>query len=112
MTALSDPTRSSSSSSSSRDSLPGGLVDQLAETVLHRSDPHARSVAIADLAAEIFETIRWVHGSDPDHEELASLYRILAEAYAHRSRMAAAVLAQAHAHRSETAAATVSDDRQ
>jgi len=38
---------------------------------------------------EVFETVRWLHGPAPDHEELTSLYRLVAEAYAHRSRMAA-----------------------
>jgi hypothetical protein len=87
VTAVSN--RRSASSSPSFDTLPGALIDQLAEAVMFPPDPHARSVAIARLAAEIFETIRWLHGSDPDNDELASLYRVLAEAYAHRARMAA-----------------------
>ena len=72
----------------SHDTLPGALIDQLAEAVTLPPDPRARAVAIARLTAEIFEIVRWLHGSDPDSEELASLYRVLAEAYAHRSRMA------------------------
>ena len=85
MTALSSrPARSPVSLA-----LPGDLVDQIAEALVFSPDPHARSVVIANLTAEMFETARWLHGPDPDPAELASLYRILAEAYAHRSRMAA-----------------------
>ena len=68
---------------------PGGLTAQAAEMVTSPPDAHARSVAMASLAAEIFETLRRLQGSDPDADELASLYRVLAEAYAHRARMAA-----------------------
>jgi len=74
--------------------LPGGLIDQVAEAVTIPPDPHTRSVIIARLTAEIFETLRWSHGPNRDQDELASLYRVLAEAYAHRSRMAARALAQ------------------
>lgn len=80
------------SNRSSSDSLPGELIDQLTEVVIAPPDAHARSVAVASMIAEIFESIRWLQGSDPDHEELGSLYRVLAEAYAHRSRMAARAL--------------------
>lgn len=69
--------------------LSGALIDQLAETVTLYADSHSRSLVIAALTAEVFETVRWMQGSEPEHEELASLYRVLAEAYAHRSRMAA-----------------------
>jgi hypothetical protein len=69
------------------------LTDQLSEAVACPPDPHTRSVAIAGLIAEVFETVRWLHGSEPDREELASLYRVLAEAYAHRSRMSTRAIA-------------------
>jgi hypothetical protein len=80
--------------SRTREALPAGLIDQVAEAVVFAPDPHARSLVIADLAAEVFETIRWLHGPHPDPDELASLYRVLAEAYAHRSRMAARATAR------------------
>ena len=69
--------------------LPGVLTDQLAELIASHSDPHTRAAAVAGLIVEVFETVRWLHGPAPDHEELTSLYRLVAEAYAHRSRMAA-----------------------
>ena len=86
MTAISN--RRSALSSASFDSLPVGLIAQVAEAVTCPPDAQSRSVVIAGLTAEIFETLRWLHGSDPDQEELASLYLVLAEAHAHRSRMA------------------------
>lgn len=73
--------------------LPSSLIDQLGEAVARPPDPHNRSVAIACLIAEVFETVRWLHGSEPDREELASLYRVLTEAYAHRSRMSTRAIA-------------------
>ena len=91
MTAVSSRPRALTSPS--YDTLPDALIDQLAEAVTLPPDPPTRSVAIAGLIVEVFETIRWLHGPDPDHEELASLYRVVAEAYAHRSRMAAGTVA-------------------
>jgi hypothetical protein len=73
--------------------IPTELTDQVAEAVVFPPDPHGRSVVIADFTAEMFEATRRLHGSDPDREELASLYRVLAEAYAHRSRMATRAMA-------------------
>jgi hypothetical protein len=87
MTAVSN--RPGVGTSPSYGTLPGALIDQLAESVTLPPDSPTRSVTIAALIVEVFETVRWLHGSDPDHEELASLYRVVAEAYAHRARMAA-----------------------
>lgn len=82
--------RRGAQASASLDSLPEELIDHLADVVTLQTEAHTRSVVIANLMAEIFETIRGLHGADPDEEELASLYRVLGEAYAHRARMATA----------------------
>lgn len=82
------PTRRSTASATSTDPLAGVLIDQLTEAVAFPPNRRSRSVVVAELTTEIFEAIRWMHGPDADQEELASLYRVVAEAYAHRSRMA------------------------
>jgi hypothetical protein len=87
MTAVSD--RPTMSTSLAESTLPGALSEQLAEAIASYPDPHTRAVAIAGLVVEVFETVRWLHGSSPDEEELTSLYRLVAVSYAHRSRMAA-----------------------
>jgi hypothetical protein len=65
------------------------LIDGIAEAVASPPDPHARSAAICSLVREIYETMEWLHGTDVQHEELASLRQVVAAAQGHQQRMSA-----------------------
>ncbi|MBA3528054.1 MAG: hypothetical protein H0T91_01825 [Propionibacteriaceae bacterium] len=46
-----------------------------------------RSAVTSSLAYAMLETLQWLQSTDTDHEELASLALVVAEAQAHQSRM-------------------------
>jgi len=63
------------------------LIDGLGEAVASPSDAHSRSAAICSLVREMYETMEWLHSSDPDNHELHSLRLLVDEAEQHQMRM-------------------------
>ncbi|MCW2811523.1 MAG: hypothetical protein JWP61_1981 [Friedmanniella sp.] len=70
------------------DDLPLGLVHGI-ESIVAATSPQVRSVAIASVVEEIFQTLAWVHDGERPQEELSSLAEVLAAACAHEARMTA-----------------------
>lgn len=69
--------------------LTGQLVDGITDVVATPGNPYARAAVISGLIGEICATVEWLHGTNTQHEELASLHRVLAEAQQHQTRMEA-----------------------
>jgi hypothetical protein len=65
------------------------LIDELAEAVASPPDAHSRSAAICSLVREMYETLEWLHSSDPHNHELHSLRLLVDEAEQHQTRMSA-----------------------
>lgn len=88
MTAL--DTFAGSTGTSTPGMLSSELIDGIAEAVASRPDLGARSDVVCSLVAEIYETVKWVHGGDLQQDEVVSLDQVMAAAHEHALRMKSA----------------------
>ncbi|MET0695749.1 MAG: hypothetical protein ABWX96_16005 [Propionibacteriaceae bacterium] len=69
------------------DTFSSALVDGITDAVASPPDAQARAEAVCGLVREIYETMEWVHGANPESYELASLRGLVAAALEHQERM-------------------------
>lgn len=63
--------------------IPVDLADAITELIVTQPDQSARAQVVRRLLDEVYQSVTWLHATEPDHPEMSLLLRVIDAADVH-----------------------------